>query len=129
MSFDQTLYIENITIKYIYNTIITNPIFIVKIETFVKTLQNRELTPFDIPNLVLLIMDMIDDNTSSRYLSITTLPVLLKLIYEYIVDKYNLLPIEDKPIFESMFLASVNLAMRIPFEKKESRCLKIFKCC
>jgi len=120
---------NNPTITDIFNTVVNNSTFTSEIENFIKTVQtNGKLTTLDIPNLVLLVMDCID-GTASFKLSNATLPVLLKMIYEYIIVKYNLLPVEDRPAYEIMFLTSVNLIMRQPFQKIKKSFLSLFKCC
>ena len=118
-----------ITITDIFNTITTNQIFTSKIETFILPLTtNRTITTSDIPALVLFTMDLID-NIGSFNLSTITLPLLLKMIYEYLVNKYNLFNISDRVVFEEIFLTSVNLAMRLPIKKVENSFVKLFKCC
>jgi hypothetical protein len=73
-------------------------------------------------------MDIID-NIGSFKLTSATLPVLIKMIYDYLVNKYNLFAVEQRPQFETMFLASLNLAMRVPFKKIKKSFLRLFKWC
>ncbi len=118
-----------ITLTDIFNNITTNPAFNTEIENFLLPIvNNRKMTTADIPQLVLFTMDLIG-NMGSFNLSTATLPVLIKMIYEYLVNKYNLFTIEERPAFESMFLASVNLAMRVPFKKIKKSFFNLFKCC
>ena len=99
-----------ITLTDIFNNITTNPAFNTEIENFLLPIvNNSKMTTADIPQLVLFTMDVVD-NMGSFNLSTATLPVLIKMIYEYLVNKYNLFTLEERPVFESMFLASVNLA-------------------
>ena len=107
-----------ITITDIFNSITINPIFAEEIELFIlPILSTRQLTTSDIPQLVLVALDIVD-NCGSFNLSTATLPVLIKMIYEFLVNKYNLFAVEQRPEFEAMFLTSVSLAMRVPFIKK-----------
>lgn len=118
-----------ITLTDIFNNITTNPAFNTEIENFLLPIvNNRKMTTADIPQLVLFTMDVVD-NMGSFNLSTATLPVLIKMIYEYLVNKYNLFTLEERPVFESMFLASVNLAMRVPFKKIEKSFFNLFRCC
>jgi hypothetical protein len=121
---------SNPTLTDIFNVIITNPVFTREIEVFIKSLQvtGGKLTTANIPILLLLLTDLID-NTGNFNLSTASLPVLIKMIYEYLVNRYDLIPLTDRAVCEEMFLCSMNLLLRVPVKKIKNRLVKLFSCC
>jgi hypothetical protein len=120
---------SNPTLTDIFNMITTNPFFTEQIVQFINSLNNQDkMTSTTIPKLVLLLIDLVD-NTGNFNLSTASLPVLLKMIYEFIVIKYNLIESTDRLVYEEMFVCSVNLLVRIPFKKNSTSLLNRFNCC
>ena len=121
---------SNPTLTDIFNVITTNPGFTRDIKGFIATLQvtDGKLTTANIPILLLLLTDLID-NTGNFNLSTTSLPVLIKMIYEYLVNSYDLIPLIDRAACDEMFLCSMNLLLRVPVKKIKNRLLKLFSCC
>jgi len=120
----------NPTLTDIFNVITTNSGFTTDIEAFIATLQvtGGKLTTANIPILLLLLTDLID-NTGNFNLSVASLPVLIKMIYEYLVNRYDLIPLTDRAACEEMFLCSMNLLLRVPVKKIKNRLVKLFSCC
>ena len=120
----------NPTLTDIFNAITTNPVFTEQIEEFVKTLQvnHGKMSASNVPNLVLLMMDLVE-HTGEFNLSTASLPVVLKMVYEFVVNKYNLVPLNERPAWEEMFLSALNLLLRVPFKKNCNSIGRLFSCC
>lgn len=91
-----------------------DPKFLARIDESVKKiLADGKLDSTDIPEIVYLIMDAYNTIGSVR-VSKEDLGSFVKLIFQFLVDKYKLLPNDKLPEYESMLMSSVKLVLLTP---------------
>jgi len=95
-------------------------------ESVKKILADGKLSLSDVPEIVLLIMN--------AYHTVGTIKVtredlgdFVKLVFEFVVKKYDLLPADKMSEYESVLISSVKLLLLTPQVKENF--LKMFKCC
>ena len=115
-------------VDILYNKIILNSSLLI-------TINNIKTNGFTNATIPLLIMSMITTyNTYTTFtpghkLTTDDIQVLLERVYNYLVDKYNLIDVADRLAMYTLFDASLTLCLAIPNVKKEANsCLKFFKC-
>ena len=115
-------------VDILYNKIILNSSLLI-------TINNIKTNGFTNATIPLLIMSMITTYNSyttftpAHKLTTDDIQVLLERVYNYLVDKYNLIDVADRLAMYTLFDASLTLCLAIPNVKKEANsCLKFFKC-
>ena len=115
-------------VDILYNKIILNSSLLI-------TINNIKTNGFTNVTIPLLIMTMITTynsyttSTPTHRLTTDDIQVLLERVYNYLVDKYNLIDVADRLSMYTLFEASLTLCLAIPNVKKEANsCLKFFKC-
>lgn len=118
--------VDNVDI--LYNKIILNSSLLI-------TINNIKTNGFTNATIPLLIMNMMmtynsyTTSTPGHTLTTDDIQVLLERVYNYLVDKYNLIDVADRLSMYTLFDASLTLCLAIPNVKKEANsCLKFFKC-
>ena len=91
--------------------ILDDPIFIDKIETSVKSIiKDNKVEQTDIPEFVFLIMEAYN-SLSKAILTKKEIPEFISYVYNYLVDKYNLIPNEEKNKYENLVVSSIKLVL------------------
>ena len=115
-------------VDILYNKIILNSSLLI-------TINNIKTNGFTNATIPLLIMNMMmtyntyTTFTPAHTLTTDDIQVLLERVYNYLVDKYNLIDVADRLAMYTLFDASLTLCLAIPNVKKEANsCLKFFKC-
>jgi hypothetical protein len=105
-----------------------NVSFLQKIDTTVKNImKDGKIDQFDIPEIMLLIADLITTSENAKVTS-EQLVNSINTLYEYIMTHYKLFP-EDptqKESFDRLFKTCVKLIIFQP--KVTQSCKKIFPC-
>ena len=102
------------TNKDMVKLILDNPIFIDKIETSVKSIiKDNKVEQTDIPEFVFLIMEAYNSLPKAK-LSKEEIPEFISCIYNYLVEKYNLIPNEEKNKYETLVASSIKLVLMTP---------------
>ena len=114
----------NTNIMVIFRTLTTDQAFLQRVDTtIIAIMKDGKIDQYDIPDLVFLIADVISqiENTS---LTVDSLEALLTLLYNFIINKYNLIPSDgNRDGFKRLFESSIRLAMIQPTVKKTiNRC-------
>lgn len=105
--------------------------FLTKIDTTVKSImKDGKIDEFDIPEILLLITDLISTSEQKK-LTLLQLENSINSLYEYIITHYKLFPEGEegetkKASFERLFKTCVKLIMFQPNIKKT--CKAIFPC-
>lgn len=112
----------------LYNRLVLNTGLLV----LVNNLKVKGFTGADIPVLILSIMGAYNIYTNVRPTHLLTtdeLQVLLERVYNYLVDKYNLVDSEQRPAMFELFDTSIKLCLAMPNVRKDiNRCLGFFGC-
>jgi hypothetical protein len=91
--------------------ILDDPIFIDKIETSVKSIiKDNKVEQTDIPEFVFLIMEAYNSLPKAK-LTKKEIPEFISCVYNYLVDKYNLIPNEEKNKYENLVVSSIKLVL------------------
>jgi hypothetical protein len=112
----------------LYNKIILNTSLLI----LINNLKTKGFSGADIPSLILCIVGTYNNYTSftpSHKLSIDDVQTLLERVYNYVVDKYNLIDIIQRPAMFELFDMSLKLCLETPNIKKDiKKCLNFFNC-
>jgi len=104
--------------------IVDDPVFIAKVESSVKNiLKDGKVDQSDIPEFVFLIMEAYNTLPKAR-LSREELPEFVSCVFNYLVDKYNLIPKNERTKYEVLVASSVKLVLMTP----QLRSFSIWKC-
>jgi hypothetical protein len=89
-------------------------------------------TNASIPMLILSITNAYNSYTTAtraHALTVDDMQVLLERVYNYLVDKYNLIAINDRLAMYNLFDLSLKLCLATPnIKKKIKSCLHFFRC-
>lgn len=127
--------VETVTSNPILNKLVAeltnDPKFLANVDESVKkVLEDGKLTPSDVPEIVYLIVNAYNTVGKVR-VSNDDLGVFVKLVFEFVVDKYKLLPKDKMVEYESMLFSSVKLLLLTPQVdaafKNAFKCLPCFK--
>ena len=102
--------------------------FLQKIDNTIKSImKDGKINQFDIPEIMLLITDLVTTSEKTKVTS-DQLKNSINVLYEYIMTHYNLFPedVEQKKSFTKLFEMCVNLIMFQP--KVKQSCKSIFPC-
>jgi len=105
-----------------------NVSFLQKIDTTVKAImKDGKIDQFDIPELMLLITDLIASSEESK-VTIEELKNSIQSLYEYIMSHYKLFPDDEhqKESFKRLFDVCLKLIIFQP--KVKTLCKKVFPC-
>lgn len=115
-------------IDLLYNKIILNSPLLIA----VHNLKTTGFTNATIPQLILTMIATYNSYTTStpaHRLTSDDLQVLLERVYNYLVEKYDLVNTPDRLAMYNLFDISLTLCLAIPNVKKEvNSCLNFFKC-
>lgn len=105
--------------------------FINRIEQSIKTiLQDGKVDHDDVPELVFIIMDAYNTTAKSQ-VSMNEIPEFVNCVFNYIADKFNLMPKEERQRIARLITSSVKLALMAPpinnAVKTSFSCLPCFK--
>jgi hypothetical protein len=91
--------------------ILNDPIFIDKVEASVKSIiKDNKVEQTDIPEFVFLIMEAYNSLPKAK-LTKKEIPEFISCVYNYLVDKYNLIPNEEKNKYENLVVSSIKLVL------------------
>ena len=94
--------------------ILDDPIFIDKVETSIKSIiKDNKVELMDIPTFVFLIMEAYNSLPKAK-LTKKEIPEFISCVYNYLVEKYNFIPNEEKNKYESLVASSIKLVLMTP---------------
>jgi hypothetical protein len=122
--------VEAVTGNPILNKLVADltndPKFLANVDESVKkVLADGKLTPSDVPEIVYLIVNAYNTVGKVRVTN-DDLGVFVKLVFEFVVDKYKLLPKDKMVEYESMLFSSVKLLLLTP--QVDAAFKNAFKC-
>ena len=111
-----------------YNKMILNSALL----STIHTLKNDGFNNASIPLLILTMMATYNSYTNAtpaNRLTLEDIQILLERVYNYLVDKYDLIDVQHRLAMYNLFNVSLKLCLAIPNVKKEvNSCLNFFKC-
>lgn len=115
-------------VDILYNKIILNSSLLITI----NNIKTNGFTNATIPLLIMSMTTTYNNYTTSvpaHKLTIDDIQVLLERVYNYLVDKYNLIDVADRLSMYTLFEASLTLCLAMPNVKKQATsCLNFLKC-
>ena len=121
-------------VNNIFTQLKADECFIKKVDVYIASImKDGKIDQNDVPQIIFLIMDVYNQ-LPQFHLSYEDLPQLIKLLYNFIIEKL----IADKKItlsndeianFEKLVDISINLVMLQPIVKKQvTKCFSFFSC-
>jgi hypothetical protein len=103
----------------VFRTLTTDEAFLKRVETSVtEIMKDGKIDQYDIPELILLISDVITQLPNAN-MTPDSLEALITLLYNFIVNKYNLIPTDGNTEgFKRLFESSMRLALLQPTVEK-----------
>jgi len=93
--------------------------FITHITTSINNImKDGKVDHHDIPEIILLLINAYND-ICHFHLSFEDLPILIKQLYCFIINKHNLLTDDKKDVFDKLVDTSIKLVMTQPKVKKQ----------
>jgi hypothetical protein len=127
--------LEKTLIQPVYNTIDTLFNKVILNSSLLTTIHDLKTNGFNnasIPLLILSITNAYNSYTTSiraRKLTVDDMQVLIERVYNYLVDKYDLIAVPDRLAMYNLFDLSLKLCLATPNVKKEvNSCLNFFNC-
>jgi hypothetical protein len=117
------------SVEEVFKILSTDEKFIARVKTSLDNImKDGKIDQYDTPELVFLITDAYNE-MSNLHLAYGDLPVLIKMLYTFIIEKFNLIPEDKKADFERLVDVAIKLVMLQPrVEQQVSGCLKWFGC-
>lgn len=120
-------------VEALFKVITTDSGFLARVKESVnKIMHDGKVDQYDIPEIVFVISDAVNSLPSFQVTK-EVVPVLIKMLYNFIVDTYKLVPEDKKADFERMVDSSLRLLMMQPKVKEGlNRCfafLSSLSCC
>ena len=116
------------SVDTLFNKVILN-------SSLLSTIHDLKTNGFNnasIPLLILSITNAYNSYTTSirsRKLTVDDMQVLIERVYNYLVDKYDLIAVQDRLAMYNLFDLSLKLCLATPNVKKEvNSCLNFFNC-
>jgi hypothetical protein len=116
-------------VEALFKAITTDSSFLARVKISVdKIMHDGKVDQYDIPEIVFVISDTVNSLPSFQVTS-EVVPVLIKMLYNFIVDTYSLVPADKKADFERMVDSSLRLLMLQPKIKEGlNRCFAFMSC-
>ena len=110
---------QNQSLMHVFRTLTTDESFLQRVDTtIISIMKDGKIDQYDIPDLVFLIADLINQIELIQ-LTTDSMEALLTLLYNFIINKYNLIPADgNREGFKRLFESSIRLAMIQPAVKK-----------
>lgn len=117
------------SVEEVFRILSTDEKFIVRVkESLDNIMKDGKIDQYDAPELVFLITDSYNQ-TSNLHITYEDLPVLIKMLYTFIIEKFDLIPVDKRADFEKLIDVAIKLVMLQPkVEKQVSKCLGLFSC-
>jgi len=109
-----TISLPDINLAPIFNSIVTDITFVSNIKTAVgRIMKDGAVNESDIPDIILVILETVNLMKSVR---VTTeqLSALIKMLFHYTMDSYNLIVADKKAAFDKLLDYSVRLFLLKP---------------
>jgi hypothetical protein len=96
---------------------------------FLKIKKDGKVDQYDVPEIVFVISETINSRASFQ-ITRELLPALIKMLYNFIVDTYKLVPEDKKAEIERLVDSSLRLLMLQPMVTEGlNRCFAFLPCC
>jgi hypothetical protein len=113
----------------VFKVITTDNTFLTRVKAAVDNImRDGKVDQTDIPEIVFVISETVN-SLDSFHVTSDLVPVLIKMLYNFIIDTYKLVPEDKKAEFERIVDSSLRLLMLQPKVKKVlGRCFAYLSC-
>lgn len=109
-------------VDQVFRLLTNNSKFIDHLENCIQDIiKNDNFIMFDIPEIIFIIVDAYNIMSEIK-LDSNNLPLLIKLLFNYIVDKFELIPENKKAAFDRLVDSAIKLIMLQPIVKNIKYC-------
>jgi len=117
------------SVEEVFKVLSADEKFVARVKSSVdNVMKDGKIDQYDAPELVFLITDAYNE-MSNMHLTYEELPILIKMLYNFIVEKFNLIPEDKKADFERLVDMAIKLVMLQPkVEKQVTKCMSWFAC-
>ena len=117
------------SVEEVFKILSTDEKFIARVkESINNIMKDGKIDQYDAPELVFLITDAYNEMSNLK-LTYEDLPVLIKMLYAFIVEKFDLIPVDKREDFARLVDVAIKLVMLQPkVEQQVSKCLSWFSC-
>lgn len=117
------------SVEEVFKILSADEKFIARVKTSLNNvMKDGKIDQYDAPELVFLITDAYNEMSNLK-LTYEDLPVLIKMLYNFIVEKFDLIPVDKRADFERLIDVAIKLVMLQPkVEQQVSNCLGWFSC-
>lgn len=117
------------SVEEVFKILSADEKFIARVKSSLNNImKDGKIDQYDAPELVFLITDAYNE-MSNLHLTYEELPVLIKMLYGFIVEKFDLIPVDKRADFEKLVDVAVRLVMLQPkVEKQVTKCLGWLSC-
>lgn len=117
------------TVKDLFTKLTNDSEYVQRVKEGVQRIMaDGVINQWDVPDIVLIITDTY--NTMSQVsLTYDDLPELIRLVYNWIVESFNLIPVEKRGEFERFINTAIKLVMLQPkIRQQTTKCLSCLPC-
>lgn len=121
------------SVEEVFKILSVDPKFIERVKISLDNImRDGKVDQFDAPEIIFLITDAYIQ-IATLHLSVTELPILIKMLYTFIVEKFDIIPVDKREDFNTLVDVSIKLVMLQPNfnandDKKINKCVSWFKC-
>ena len=106
-------------INKLVTMIVDDKNFTTRIEEYITNMmKDGQIDYQDIPEIILMIMDIYGTVKESRLITVDELPDFIKTLFNIIVKKYNLIADDKRQAMEPLINGAIKLVLLIPRIKK-----------
>jgi len=118
-----------VSVEEVFKILSADEKFIARVKTSLNNImKDGKIDQYDAPELVFLITDSYNEMSNLK-LTYGDLPVLIKMLYTFIVEKFDLIPADKRADFDRLVDVAIKLVMLQPkVEQQVTKCLGWFSC-
>ena len=117
-------------LEALFKVITTDSDFLKRVKDSIdKIMKDGKVDQYDVPEIVFVISETINSRPSFK-IQKELLPALIKMLYNFIVDTYKLVPEDKKAEIERLVDSSLRLLMLQPLVTEGlNHCFSFLPCC
>ncbi len=117
------------SVEEVFKVLSADEKFIARVKlSLTNVMKDGKIDQYDAPELVFLITDAYNEMSNLR-LTYEELPVLIKMLYNFIIEKFDLIPMDKREDFSRLVDVAIKLVMIQPkVEQQVTKCMSWFSC-
>ncbi len=117
------------SVEEVFKVLSADEKFIARVKlSLTNVMKDGKIDQYDAPELVFLITDAYNEMSNLR-LTYEELPVLIKMLYNFMIEKFDLIPMDKREDFSRLVDIAIKLVMIQPkVEQQVTKCMSWFSC-